>query len=175
MYMTATEMRLTKAEGLLRMSGPSQAVADIINATRVTRGQLPSALATEAQADLMDKLIYEKRIENYGVCSGCAFFDRRGWGPLSPSGPNFHHGHVEGTPLHFPVPGLELSILGLPNYTFGGIGNELAPPAALTSSRGVPARHLYAFRVEPRMSVTDKLRYLRESMLGERRLVRYRR
>ena len=173
-YMTATEMQLTKAEGMLRMSGPSQAVADIINATRVTRGQLPSALASESQSDLMDKLIYEKRIENYGVCSGCAFFDRRGLGPLAPTGPTFHHGHVEGTPLHFPVPGKELELLGLPNYTFGGIGNELAPPATLTSSTGVPARHLYAFRVEPRMSVTDKLRYLRESMLGERRLVQYR-
>ena len=167
-YMTVTEMQLTKAEGMLRVSGPSQAVVDIINATGI-RGHLPFASATEAQADLMDKLIYERRIENYGVCSGCAFFDRRGLGPLAPTGPNFHQGPVEGTPLHFPVPGRVLAELGLPNYTFGGVGNELAPPAAATISRAVPARHVYAFSADPGMSVMDKLRYLRESKLDERR------
>ena len=168
-YMTTTEMQLAKAEGLLRTSGPSQAVVDIINATRVTRGQLPPALASESQSNLMDKLIYERRIENYGVCSGCAFFDRRGLGPLAPTGPNFHQGHVEGTPLHFPVPGRILAELGLLNYTFGGVGNELGSSAAATISRAVPARGVYAFSTDPGISVLGKLRYLREAKLDERR------
>lgn len=141
MYMTVVEMQLAKAEALLRNSGPSQAVADIINATRVERGGLPPAQADESEEELMDKLTYEKRIENYGVCSGCAFFDRRGLGPLAPTGPDFHHGHVEGTPLHFPVPGRVLEDLGLPIYTFGGVGNELSPifsaPTLVRSDRWI--------------------------------------
>ena len=125
----------------------------------------------------MDKLIYEKRIENYGVCSGCAFFDRRGLGPLAPTGPTFHHGHVEGTPLHFPVPGKELEVLGLPNYTFGGIGNELAPPSGAFSSAPVPAMLVYAFRADPPMSMLEKLRYIeqlaRDASVRRSAFVRY--
>lgn len=146
-YMAAVEMQLTKAEGLLRTEGPSSALVDIINATRVTRGGLSLALATASVAMLLDKIIYEKRIENYGACSGCAFFDRRGWGPLAPSGPDHHHGHVEGTPLHFPVPAQVLQQLGLPIYTFGGVGNELQAASASSSTPlRIPARRLF----EPR-------------------------
>lgn len=143
-YMTTEEMNLTKAEALLRLSGPSQDVADLINATRVSRGELPAALATESATALMDKLIYEKRIETFAACTGCAYFDRRGWGPLAPTGPEFHHGHVEGTPLHFPIPGKELEVLRMPIYTFGGVGNELAPlGTAPALGTPVPARLVY--------------------------------
>jgi hypothetical protein len=141
-WMTTVEMQLIKAEGLLRTSGPSQQVADIINATRVTRGQLPPALASESQTDLMDKLIYEKRIEGYLLCSGCAYFDRRGFGPPAPTGPAFHQGPVEGTPTHFAPPGLELQVLQKPLYTYGGVGNEgsslsPSPPAGAPGSSGI--------------------------------------
>jgi hypothetical protein len=123
-WMTTVEMQLIKAEGLLRTGGAAALpeVVSIINATRVTRGQLPAA--TVADADLMDKLIYEKRIETYLLCSGCSYFDRRGFGPTAPTGPAFHHGPVEGTPTHFAVPGLELNVLQKPLYTYGGVGNE---------------------------------------------------
>ncbi len=139
-HMTVAEMQLIRAEGSLEM-GDAASAAAIINATRVTRGRLPAAAAGDA--DLMDKLIYEKRIEEFILCSGCAFFDRRGFGPLAPTGPDFHQGPVEGTPLHFPIPGVALERLGLPNYTFGGIGMELAPSAAVALA--VPARDVYQF------------------------------
>jgi hypothetical protein len=147
-HMKTAEMQLIKAEGLLRLSGPSQAVVDIINSTRVVRGQLPPASTAESQSALMDKLTYEKRIEGFLLCSGCAFFDRRGFGPLAPTGPDFHHGPVEGTPLHFPVPGRELERLGLDYYTFGGPGMEMAEGvlAAVRVDR-VPAREVYRFEL----------------------------
>ena len=123
-FMTTVEMQLIKAEGLLRTGGAAALpqVVSIINATRVTRGQLPAA--TVADADLMDKLIYEKRMETYLLCSGCAYFDRRGFGAPAPTGPAYHQGPVEGTPTHFAVPGLELNVLQKPLYTYGGVGNE---------------------------------------------------
>jgi hypothetical protein len=150
-FMTAVEMQLLKAEGLLRTGGAAALpqVVSIINATRVTRGQLPAA--TIADGDLMDKLIYEKRIEGYLLCSGCAYFDRRGFGSPSPSGPSFHQGPVEGTPTHFAPPGLELNVLQKPLYTYGGVGNEggsLQPSGAagltsVASGSGVPASRVY--------------------------------
>ena len=100
-------------------------------------------------SDLMDKLIYEKRIEGFLLCSGCAFFDRRGFGALAPTGPDFHHGLVEGTPLHFPIPGRELERLGLPYYTFGGPGMEMAPSQVAAAGRNrVPASAVYRFDLE---------------------------
>jgi len=166
-HMTTVEMQLIKAEGLLRTAGPSQEVADIINATRVGRGQLAAALASESESDLMDKLIYEKRIEGFLLCGGCAFFDRRGFGPLAPTGPDFHHGLVEGTPLHFPIPGIELERLGLPYYTFGGVGNEMGPPAVAAAGQPtrVPARDVYRFSSE--MTVEDKLSYVENQLTVE--------
>ncbi len=165
-FMTTVEMQLIKAEGLLRTQGPSQAVADIINATRVTRGGLPPALATESIEALMDKLIYEKRIEGYLLCSGCAYFDRRGFGPLAPTGPNFHHGLVEGTPLHFAPPGKELEVLQKPIYTYGGKGNEgrslsgsRSPGLMASRSTTVPAWRVYAFR--DLGSTAEKLAHVR--------------
>jgi hypothetical protein len=123
-WMTTVEMQLIKAEGLLRTGGAAALpeVVSIINNTRVNRGQLPAA--TIADGDLMDKLIYEKRIEGYLLCGGCAYFDRRGFGPPAPTGPAYHQGPVEGTPAHFPPPGLELNVLQKPMYTYGGVGNE---------------------------------------------------
>jgi TolB protein len=163
-HMTTVEMQLIKAEGLLGTGGPSQEVADIINATGVGRGQLSPASASESQSDLMDKLIYEKRIEGFLLCGGCAFFDRRGFGPLAATGPNFHQGLVEGTPLHFPVPGIELERLGLPYYTFGGLGNEMgAAGVAAAQPARVRASDVYHFSSE--MTAEEKLSYV-ESQLA---------
>jgi hypothetical protein len=121
--MTTTEMDLYKAEAQLRLNQPA-AAAELINRTRVARGKLPPITTTGASGadcvprkadgtcgDLMDALMYEKRIEAFGVASGGAFFDARGWGILVP-----------GTQLHFPVPARELETLGVLNYTFGGAG-----------------------------------------------------
>ena len=169
-HMTLTEMQLIKAEGLLQ-TGNTTAAAAIVNATRVVPGGLPAV--TGSDADLMDKLIYEKRIETFLLCSGCAFFDRRGFGPLAPTGPAHHQGLVEGTPIHFPIPGSELARLGIPSYTFGGVGMEMGPAvAAAAGSIGpaVPASAIYRFR--PGMTTSEKITHLRMDPAQAPRIIR---
>lgn len=121
------EMDLLKAEGLLRKNDAAGA-ATLINKSRVANGQLPVATTTGvsgadcvprkdsgACGDLMDALIYEKRIETAGT-DAMAFYDARGFGLLS-----------KGTFLHLPIPGRELSALGMASYSFGGGGEGSVP------------------------------------------------
>jgi hypothetical protein len=121
--MSIAEMNLYKAEAHIRLGAPDAAAA-LINQTRTTRGELPPVTTTGATGDdcvprtatgacgnLMESLMYEKRIEAFAVASGGAFFDARGWGILVP-----------GTQLHFPIPARELETLGIATYTFGGSG-----------------------------------------------------
>ena len=113
----------------------------------------------------MDKIIYEKRIEGFIQCGGCAFFDRRGFGPLAPTGPDFHHGLVEGTPLHFPIPGRELERLGLPYYTFGGVGNEMVAGGGMgTAGEAVHVRARQLYRFDPKMGDGEKLDFVRRQL-----------
>jgi hypothetical protein len=161
-FMLHQPLQLIKAEGLIR-TGNNAAAAAIINDSRVERGGLSPAAAGDA--DLMDKLIYEWRIENFIGCAGCAFFNRRGWGDLAATGPNHHQGPVEGTQLHFAVPGQELEILQKLWYTYGGVGNEgtsyAASPAVGPAARGgtqAPAKIVYAFNGMD--SLREKLDYI---------------
>jgi hypothetical protein len=128
-YILVSEMDLLQAEGLLRTGGSMLSVAGLINKTRVAIGELNPATASDPignpsdehshldSATLWARLKYEKHIETFQTAAGLAFFDDRGWGDL-----------LEGTPIHFPVPGVELETLGLQQYTFGGVGG---PGAAL--------------------------------------------
>jgi hypothetical protein len=139
--------QLMKAEALFKTGDPAGAAA-IVNVTRVGRADMPAA--TAGDADLLDKLIYEYRMEIFDICPGCAYFTRRGWGSLAPTGPSHHQGLVEGSLLHFAIPGKELEILQKLNYTYGGVGNEGASLAAAAGAAGstgttVPARLIYAF------------------------------
>ena len=60
--------------------------------------------------DLMDALMYEKRMENVGSYDiSVVFTDWRGWGKMA-----------QGTWIHMPVHSRELFTLGIPYYTFGG-------------------------------------------------------
>jgi hypothetical protein len=125
------ELDLLKAEAYIRVGQPDQAVP-LINKTRVAQGGLPPATVDGVQgqadcvpkmildssgacADLMNTLMYEKRIENYALAAGVSFWDARGWGIL-PSG----------TVLHLPIPARELETLQIPIYTFGGGGEGSA-------------------------------------------------
>jgi len=152
--------QLMKAEALIRLN--QAGAADIINATRVARGGLPAV--ADGDADIMQEMMYEYLIENFYVCPGCAYFNRRGWGPLANS-QTHHWGLVEGTPLHFAMPGLEMEILQKLNYTYGGVGNEgtsLAPSAAPGMSvhgTVAPARAVYAFNGMETLS--EKLEHTR--------------
>lgn len=127
--MLVTEMDMLKAEGLLRIGGDLQLVADLINKTRVSRGGMNPAAGSDLAgspedsqshldaASLWSKLKHEKRIETYATAAGLAYFDDRGWGDL-----------VSGTPIHFPVPALELDLLFEAHYTFGGVGGVGGAP-----------------------------------------------
>jgi len=104
-----TEVRLLEAEARYRLG--MGGVADIINETRVNIGGLPPA--TDSDPDLFEKLKYEKNIELFCTSGGRAFYDKRGWGDLVP-----------GTPYQHPVPAIELELMMMPTYTFGGVGGD---------------------------------------------------
>lgn len=108
---SATENDLLWAEALIRSGGSLATAASLINKTRVDRGNLAPALATESQASLLTKLQYEQDIELMGL------------GPQ----PFYNRRRIDGlqalTPRHMPVPAKELGVLQQELYTFGGSGN----------------------------------------------------
>lgn len=130
--MTVAEMDLLKAEALIRLGRADEAVP-LINKTRVANGGLdpvtidgvpgtaPNCVPRKFDGScgsLWDALRYEKRIEGIGVDAAVSFADMRGWGGL-----------VVNTPLHFPIPGVELELLQEPFYTTGGgLQGSAAPP-----------------------------------------------
>ncbi|MEP6493016.1 MAG: RagB/SusD family nutrient uptake outer membrane protein [bacterium] len=133
--MAVSEMQLLRAEALIRLGRAAEAVT-IINATRVANGKLPpvdvsgppQGNAAEiascvpkrdngACGDLMDALMYESRFENFGVEGTIAWANARGWGKL-----------LSGTLIHFPIPGRDLQVLGIPYYTFGGPNSHGSAP-----------------------------------------------
>jgi hypothetical protein len=137
---SADENRLFKAEALLRLNRVAEAVP-LINVTR-TRAQrvgtttfatnlppldpvtgavpLVSGACVPRRADgtcgnVWDALMYERDIELMGQEPTRAWMDRRGFGQLR-----------EGVWTQLPVPARYLSSLGLPVYTFGGVGGEFS-------------------------------------------------
>jgi hypothetical protein len=123
------EMRLLRAEGLYRANN-LQGAADLINVTRHAHGlnatngaglntSCVPKLPNNACGDLFEMLKWEMRMESYAVGPNGApwYAHGRGWGDL-----------YEGTPIHFPVPAGELQVLGMPVYTFGGVGGEGSAP-----------------------------------------------
>jgi hypothetical protein len=130
------ENRLLRAEAFLR-TGDLQQAATLINVTR-TRGlklgsstvasNLPPVTPAGAPlvngacvprtrdgncGDLMDALVYERTIELTGQNPQRMWHDMRGFGRLQP-----------GTWLHLPIPARYLVQMGVPAYTFGGVGGE---------------------------------------------------
>lgn len=133
--MTVTEMNLIRAEALIRLNRAAEAVP-LINLSRVANGELPPVTIdgppdepgcvprkympgpTQGQCgSLWDALRYEKRIEGLGVDGAVSHWDARGWQAL-----------VENTPIHYPIPGNELELMGMPMYTAGGGQPGSAPP-----------------------------------------------
>ena len=120
---TVTEMDLLKAEALIRLGRAAEAIP-LINKTRVANGGLPPVTIDGAPGtapncvprringtcgNLWDALKYEKRIETLGLSAGLAYYDGRGWGTLVPN-----------TMIHFPMPVVDLELLGMEIYTHGG-------------------------------------------------------
>ena len=128
------ENTLLRAEALLR-TGDAGGAATLINVTR-TRPQtigsttypgLPAVTAAGVPevggvcvprldsgqcGDLLGALRYERMIELAATDNVRGYADSRGWGTLP-----------DGALLHFPIPGNALDLYGLPNYTYGGVGN----------------------------------------------------
>ncbi len=124
------EMDLTIAEGLWRTGGSKQQIVDLINKTRVSRGNLPPLTTAMSNEEIFRWLKYEKMIETFSTGSGLPWFDRRGWGDL-----------VSGSILHFPVPGKELEILAQPIYTYGGVGGQGAAPKRIFDNAPLKSIH----------------------------------
>ena len=179
-HVSEAEMELLRAEAYIQM-GQSALAVPIINATRVAAG-LPAVNASGAPCppvlptcDLMDHLIYEKRMETWNTNTGAAYFDRRRWGNPAPTSTH-HRGLVEGTPIHYPVPGVELEVLQLPGYSFGGVGTEGSPNIGIGSRSRMTARYedIYAFELD--MTLREKLDFVEEHFRngGSDLLTRYR-
>ena len=115
------EMQLLKAEYLYR-SGDTGGAAAIVNSTREANGQLSALSGSES--DFFEWLKYEKKIECFASPS-LAYFDRRGWTGDDETGQTTDL--VQGTPVHFPVPAIDLILGGLENYTHGGTTGDFAP------------------------------------------------
>lgn len=124
-HMRITELKMYHAEALLRLDGAvSQTVVDLINETRVGRGGLDPITTAHSWDEVYDAMRYEFEIETHSTAAGLDFYNDRSFGNLRTA----NYGALfPGTPLHFPVPAGELSLLELPFYTFGGGGEGSAP------------------------------------------------
>jgi hypothetical protein len=136
LVLTVAEKNFLRAEALIRLDRAAEAVP-LINLTRVANGELdpvtvdgppnvPGCVPRKIRpgpmqgqcGSLWDALRYEKRLEGTGIDQTTAFLDARGWQSLP-----------IGTPLHFPVPALELQLREQPIYSYGGVGGVMGAPA----------------------------------------------
>ena len=173
-HISMQEMELLRAEAHIQM-GNLGAARDIINVTRLAAGLVavdvngaPCPAVVDGNGgrrlcDLMDHLIYEKRLETWNTNTGGAYFDRRRWGLPANTG-SHHRGLVEGTPVHYPVPGEELEVLELPTYTFGGVGSEgvPGPSIGIQGMARMTARYEDFYTFEPGMTLREKLDFVEE-------------
>lgn len=116
-YILAAESDLIRAEALLRSGGSSVTAAQLINISRVGRGNLSTLTGAETQAVLLAAIDYERDVEllsTNGFELPRARQDMAGVVRLQ-----------AGTIRHLPIPARELETLALPIYTFGGPGNEM--------------------------------------------------
>jgi hypothetical protein len=123
---TQAELDSYLIEAALR-GGDAATAVTLINKTRVDIGGLSAATSDTPLGSPTDKpnaldgsslwamFKYETIIETVHTNPWLPFTQRRGLGDLVPN-----------TPLHFPIPGKELEILLMENYTFGGGGDGSA-------------------------------------------------
>jgi hypothetical protein len=104
------ENELIRAEALIKSNDDVSGAISILNeGTRITRGKLDPLEPGSTEQEVLDAIFYERDVELMFTGLGISFFDMRRRDMLQP-----------GTLLHFPVPGDELSLLLIENYTFGG-------------------------------------------------------
>lgn len=109
-YFLVEELRLLRAEAQFWLKNYTASAAELNaqDASRKVKGELPDVVANKE--DLRDALHYEYAIEIDGA--GGTFvpfsFMRR------------HNLLQTGTPTQFPVPQIQLELIGIETYTFGG-------------------------------------------------------
>lgn len=143
-HLRVAEVDLMRAEALWNLNRTTNraAVVDLINKYRVNRGGLAPITILDSDNAIWTALRYEYEIETYATAAGLAFYRKRGWGHLpgtSEVGGSAWGGLPTGTVLHFPVPAGELDLLGLPYYTFGGVGNPGAAPKSRAIQEAIDA------------------------------------
>ena len=118
-WILKAENDLMIAEALIRTGGDRQEAADLINITRVGRGQMTELTGQDNDQVLLDAIMHERWVELLGTNGGQPFYDRRRL-PDDDGSFDPYSGLQPGTPSQFPVPARELNVLGLDIYTFGG-------------------------------------------------------
>lgn len=134
--MSPEELRLLKAEAYIRLGQPALAVPLInVSRTAATKGQLPpvgingpqeslprcvprSYTNAEVCGNLMDALLWEKRLESLGTDLWVNWADWRAFGYLEP-----------GSVVYFPPSYRDTEAMGFPYYSYGGSlpGSASAP------------------------------------------------
>lgn len=99
-----------EAYAMLGQLGKAIAVVNYPDYPRTLRGGLSPLSLTADKKAILNTIFYEREIELLAQGYLIGFCDMRRRDMLQ-----------IGTPLHFPVPGLELQTLQLANYTFGGV------------------------------------------------------
>ena len=114
LHMLVADNDLLRAEALVRTNGSKAQAAELINKTRVTRGGLTPMTGAESNDVLLTAILYEQLVE-------------LGWTNLHSNGYFYRRASTlpamqlfPGTIPHLPVPAQELTVLGLPLYSFGG-------------------------------------------------------
>jgi len=112
-YFLAEELRLLRAEAKFWLKDYSGSAAELnaTNASRKSIGELSDVAATEN--DLRAALHYEYAIEIDGAGGTFVPFTFMRRNDLLQGG----------TPTEFPVPQIQLDLIGIETYTFGGIAN----------------------------------------------------
>ncbi|MFC1492322.1 hypothetical protein ACFL6O_00060 [candidate division KSB1 bacterium] len=144
-HLTMTEMDMLRAEAYLRGygGGTRDGIAELINKTRVPSGEMEPLHGNESDLELWKWMCYEKRIETQ--MTGISYFDYRGWSDLRIRGEKVVH-MPAGTPVHFPVPGKELELLMVDNYTFGGVGQPDTTPSLYKTAKVIDMEYIIAAR-----------------------------
>ncbi len=159
-YILAAENNLLRAEALIQSGGSLADAAALINVTRVGRGGLTPASGATTAETLLEYIYYERDIELFNT-NGMEYFRNRSitpppGGERAAGAPGF--GLQVGTLRHLPVPAQELEFLGLPLYTFGGVGNEMSIVSGAVG-RFDPLRTLTVQAVQQRRLMTSSRRF----------------
>ena len=110
------EMDLLRAEARLQ-AGDIPGAVDLINISRVGSGKMEQLAASISMEEAWKWLKYEKLTEIAFAMGHVTYFERRGWGDL-----------ICGSQLHFPIPGVELELLNIPQYYFSPESDQIARP-----------------------------------------------